>query len=186
MISGFFGRSRADERSARDLYTTIVAQARQPALYERFAVPDTVEGRFEMIVLHTVLLLHRLRREGREGQDLAQRVFNLFVADMDESLREMGVGDLGVPKRMKAVGRSFYGRIDAYGKPLVELDRLKLAEALQRNLYPADLETPARTELLADYAMEAGASLNGISFIELKSGKIELPQPGGETKEGIV
>ncbi|MHA1560406.1 MAG: ubiquinol-cytochrome C chaperone family protein [Alphaproteobacteria bacterium] len=184
MIGRFIGRFRASERFARDLYTTIVAQARQPALYRRLAVPDTVDGRFEMVVLHTVLLFHRLRPEGQEGQDLAQRVFNLFVTDMDMSLREMGVGDFGVPKRMKDVGRSFYGRIDTYGKPFADLDQSKLSEALHRNLFPTEPETPVLTEDLAHYLIAASVTLNEISFADLKSGEIGFPEPAVATMLG--
>jgi cytochrome b pre-mRNA-processing protein 3 len=184
MIGSFIGKSRASERFARDLYATIVAQARQPALYGRFRVPDTIDGRFEMVVLHTVLLFHRLRREGQEGQDLSQRVFNLFVTDMDMSLREMGVGDLGVPKRMKDVGRSFYGRIDAYGKPLADLDQPRLCEALQRNLFPAEPGTPTLTMELANYVTEASLALNNVPFADLKSGSIGFPEIASATMIG--
>ena len=184
MIGRFIGRSRADERFARDIYETIVAQARQPELYRSLAVPDTVDGRFEMVVLHMVLLFHRLRPEGREGQDLAQRIFNLFVIDMDMSLREMGVGDLGVPKRMKDVGRSFYGRVDTYGKPLADLDQSKLSEALHRNLFPAEPEMPLLTEELAHYLIAASVILSETSFADLKSGKIEFPETASATISG--
>ena len=176
MIGGFVGKSRTAERFARHLYSAIVAQARQPALYRRFGVPDTMEGRFEMVVLFTIILFLRLRREGREGQDLAQRVFNLFVTDMDMSLREMGVGDLGVPKRMKDIGRSFYGRVDAYGKPLADMDRSELCEALHRNLFPEEPEMPLLTTELADYVIQASLSLNDVSVSELKSGNIRFPE----------
>lgn len=176
MIGGFFGKSRANERFARDLYSAIVAQARQPSLYRRFGVPDTMDGRFEMVVLFTIILFFRLRREGPEGQDLGQRVFNLFVTDMDMSLREMGVGDLGVPKRMKDVGRSFYGRIDAYGKPLADVDRSELSKVLHRNLFPDEPETPVLTAELANYVVQASRSLNDISISDLKSGNIEFPE----------
>lgn len=184
MIGGFIGKSRANERFARDMYATIVARARQPTLYGRFGVPDTIDGRFEMVVLHTVLLFQRLRREGKEGQDLAQRVFNLFVTDMDMSLRELGVGDLGVPKRMKDVGRSFYGRIDAYGEPLADLDQVQLCEALHRNLFPGEPETPALTTELAKYAIEASLVLNDVPVTDLKAGNIGFPEVARATLIG--
>src|ERR1700753_3128154 len=93
---------RAD--TIASLYGTIVAQARAPAFYQSYGVPDTVNGRLEMIVLHTVLLLHRLNGEPEDTRELGQGVFDHFCRDMDENLREMGVGDLAVPKKMRKIG----------------------------------------------------------------------------------
>ena len=175
MIARFLGRTRAEEQLARDLYESIVAQARQPIFYRDLAVPDTVDGRFEMIVLHLVLLFHRLQTEGTEGQSTAQRVFDLFVTDMDMSLREMGVGDLGVPKRMKDVGRSFYGRLEAYGKPLADSNRGQMEEALQRNLFPEESGRAEDISTLTDYTINAAAHLGGTTFADIVAGNLTFP-----------
>jgi cytochrome b pre-mRNA-processing protein 3 len=177
MFAKLLGRSRVDDEATMRLYHAIVAQARQPVLYQRFAVPDTVEGRFEMIVLHSVLFFARLQREGEVGKALAQKVFDLFATDMDRSLREMGVGDLGVPKRMKAIGRSFYGRLEAYGKPLADGDRAGLAEALQRNLFPDEALAPVQTEDLAAYAFAVSSALDDEAFADLAKGDVRFPDP---------
>ena len=107
---------RAAEAAAAAIYGAVVAQARAPALYARLGVPDSVTGRFEMVVLHTVLTIDRLKRDGERGGALGQHVFDDFCRDMDQSLRELGFGDMAVPKRMKKLGESFYGRAEAYGR----------------------------------------------------------------------
>src|SRR5215208_2599562 len=96
------------------LYGIIVAQARAPAFYQDYGVPDTIDGRFEMVVLHTVLVLRRLDAESGPIRGMGQGLFDLFCGDMDGSLREMGVGDLGVPREMRRIGEAFYGRQAAY------------------------------------------------------------------------
>ncbi len=187
MFAKLLGRSRAEDEATMDLYHAIVAQARQPVLYQRFGVPDTVDGRFEMIVLHSVIFFHRLQRENKAGQSVAQGVFDVFVTDMDRSLREMGVGDLGVPKRMKKVGTSFYGRVDAYGKPLVANDRAGLAEALQRNLFPDDPVEPVKTEALAAYALAVSAALDRQIFADMAAGRVTFPDPAASLAgEGVA
>src|SRR6202034_1850226 len=103
-------RRRLHNRNIHALYGMIVAQARSRVFYADYGVPDTVEGRFELIVLHLVLLLRRLG----PGHRLGQRVFDAFCRDLDDNLREMGVGDMAVPKHMRRFAEAFYGRQDAY------------------------------------------------------------------------
>jgi len=129
----WFGRSETRDR-ARRLYTQVVDQARQPAFYRDLGVPDTIDGRFEMIVLHMVMMLRALRRDGDDGIELGQLVFDVMMDDMDSSLREMGVGDLGVGRRVKAMAQGFYGRATAYEAALAT-DEETLDQALRRNLY---------------------------------------------------
>ena len=101
------------------LYGTIVAQARTRAFYQVYGVPDTVNGRLEMIMLHAVLILQRLEREPATVRALGQGIFDRFCRDMDESMREMGVGDLAVPRKMRRIGEAFYGRQETYRQALV-------------------------------------------------------------------
>ena len=105
-------------RLGEALYEAATRQARQPAFYERLGAPDTVEGRFELYSLHVVLLLNRLKGEG----DAAQALFDTYVSALDHTLREMGVGDLTVPKKMRKLGEAFYGRAKAYQAALAEGD----------------------------------------------------------------
>ena len=120
----------------------IVAQARSPAFYVDYQVPDTVHGRFEMIVLHLVLFLRRFAPDAgsRTAADsgaarkLGQGLFDAFCSDLDDNLREMGVGDLTVPKEMRRFGEAFYGRQRAYGAALDAGDTAELEKALARNI----------------------------------------------------
>jgi len=186
VFSKILGRSKANDETADKLYGAVVAQARQPDFYRRFGVPDSVDGRLEMILLHLVLLFHRLRRDDEAGQALAQIVFDRFAIDMDRSLREMGVGDFGVPKRMKTIGRSFYGRLDGYGKPIAEADWAALRSALQRNLWPdEDADPPASAVLdLAAYAERAVAELGGQSLEAIAGGDVAFPAPADAVPSG--
>jgi hypothetical protein len=136
MILRQFGLNSQD-RSIRELYGAIVAQARSVAFYSAYGVPDTVEGRFDLIVLHIVLLLARLDRNGSSARGIGQKLFDAFCRDLDANLREMGVGDLAVPKRMRHFGEAFYGRQAAYLAALAARDDRELENALARNIFSA-------------------------------------------------
>ena len=176
LFARFLSRGKPQDGSAEELYRALVAQAREPDFYRLLGVADTVEGRLEMILLHLVLLFHRLHRDGEDGQAVAQAVFDRFTVDMDRSLREMGVGDLSVPKRMKAIGQSFYGRLDVYGRLLAERDGKGLADALERNLRP-DGPTESGSKRLAAYAEAAVTELDRTSFDLISAGHVVFPKP---------
>ena len=161
----FSGRADPASAAASAIYEQIVAQARQPAFYAEHGVPDTPTGRFEMIVAHAALVFRRLR--GDEAQSrVAQAVFDLFFADMDRSLRELGVGDLSVPKKIKGMGQVFYGRALAYAEALDAQDAGALGAALAGNLLAGsrderrerDAAAIARYMLCADAALAAAAT----------------------------
>src|SRR5215475_12061705 len=114
MLGRLFGGRRNTSDMATALYGAIVAAARAPGLYGSLGVPDTISGRFEMLVLHAFLVFNRLQAGGPAEHAASQAAFDLFCTDMDRSLRELGIGDLGVPKRMRQVGEAFYGRTRAY------------------------------------------------------------------------
>src|SRR5262245_59235088 len=133
MIFRLFHRTPPNPKIAL-LYGAIVAQARLVVFYQDYRVPDTVNGRFEMVVLHLVLLLQRLEREDEASRALGQGVFDHFCGDMDDNLRELGVGDLSVPKTMRSFGEAFYGRRKAYVSALTKPGHGTLAEVLQRNV----------------------------------------------------
>ncbi len=159
MLGRLFGRDRASEGMATGLYGAVVAQARSPALYSVLGVPDTVGGRFEMVVLHAVLMIERLKAENTTDADATgQHVFDLFCLDMDRSLRELGVGDMAVPKRMKQMGSGFYGRADAYRAALAARDADALAAAIARNTQRDD-GAGTNAAALAAYALAAAERL---------------------------
>lgn len=161
MIFGrLFRRDSKTPAIAAAVYGAIVAQARKPALYTDFGVADTVDGRFEMVVLHMILVLDRLGAGDAEARAVSQAVFDLYCTDMDRSLREMGVGDLGVPKRMKAMTQRFYGRAAAYRAALAGGDHAALREALLRNVYNGPSGAAAA---LADYTLAQHRALASVS-----------------------
>jgi cytochrome b pre-mRNA-processing protein 3 len=122
--------------AGRELYARTVAQARTPALYAKLGAPDTAEGRFELYSLHVYLLLERLKGEGDQAAETAQAVFDTYISALDHALREMGVGDLSVGKRMRKLGEAFYGRINSYERALAALpDTGALAALLTRTVY---------------------------------------------------
>src|SRR5262249_28721591 len=124
-------RRTPNERTIAALYGAIVAQARLPAFYAGYGVPDTVTGRFDMVVLHVALMVFRLRGPAALVA-LGQGVFDTFCADLDDNLREMGVSDIGVPRQMRKVGEAFYGRARAYEEALAANNDEALATVLAR------------------------------------------------------
>jgi len=140
---------------ARVLYDAVLEAARRPALYGPHGAPDTVDGRFDLIVLHAILLMRRLRDGGEPGKRLAQLVFDIMFDDMDAALREMGTGDLSVGKRIKAMGEAFYGRAKAYEAALSAGDEDALAGAMSRNMFDADPEAGPKAAAFAGYAMKS-------------------------------
>lgn len=166
------------------LYGMIVAQARSPSFYRGYGVPDAVEARIDMIMLHLVLVLRGLRGTGSaaEGQrstdqqnrPLAQDLFDRFCQDMDDNFREMGVGDLTVPKEMQRIAEAFYGRAKAYDAALDAGDTASLETALARNIYNAT-ESHSGTRRLAAYTREAAHAIGAQDA--LLRGEVRFPDP---------
>lgn len=172
MISLPFRRaSRAP--TIETVYGMIVAQARSPAFYLAYGVPDTVNGRFDMIVLHLVLVLGRLRGTSPNVHPLGQQIFDRFCRDMDANFREMGVGDLAVPKEMKRVAEAFYGRSAAYEAALAAGDGAALAQALARNVYDLP-DVGVGAARLAAYMIETARQL---AAQDPSLGALQFPHP---------
>lgn len=131
---------------AREVYDTLVRAARKPGLYGENGAPDTVDGRFDMITAHAILLFRRLRGQGEAATELSQLVFDRMFDDFDAALREMGTGDLSVGKKIREMGEAFYGRAKAYEDALNAGDEDKLAAILERNLFAVDAEEEAIPE----------------------------------------
>lgn len=174
MVFGFFNRHKGVD--VGPLYLSIVAQARQAVFYRDMAVEDTVDGRFEMLVLHLVLVIERLRDEDKSISAAGQDLFDFFLKDMDRNLREMGVGDLSVGKRMKKIGRSVYGRFEAFGKPMAERDQSVLAVAIDRNVFAGDPH-PGEANRLAAYALETAQRLASQATSDIEAGRVDWPVP---------
>ena len=169
-------RHTPQERIIASLYGTIVAQARVPAFYRSYGVPDTVNGRMEMIMLHAVLLLRRLEGEAPPARALGQELFDRFCRDMDESLREMGVGDLAVPRKMRRIGEAFYGRQAAYQAALAAPGDGPLAATLQRNVF-AGAPEPTAAARLAVYVREAVRRLAALDTEGFERAELAFPDP---------
>src|SRR5262245_12820213 len=169
-------RHTPQEHIIASLYGAIVAQARAPAFYRSYGVPDTVNGRMEMIMLHAVLLLRRLEGEAPPVRTLGQQLFDRFCRDMDESLREMGVGDLAVPRKMRRIGEAFYGRQAAYQAALAAPGDAPLAAALQRNVFAGAAE-PVAAAQLAVYVREAVRRLAALDAEGLERAELAFPDP---------
>jgi cytochrome b pre-mRNA-processing protein 3 len=178
-LAGFFpGRGRRrHERIGFELYAAAVAAAREPALYLEVGVPDTLDGRFDVIGLHVFLLIHRLTGAPEPGPALAQAVFDAMFGDMDVNLREMGVGDLSVGKKVKAMWEAFHGRAAAYAAALDADDPAVLEAALRRNVWrrvPAPDHGPA---MLARLARAQSAYLAGQQLAALAAGRARFLTP---------
>lgn len=156
------------------LYGAIVAQARCPAFYADYGVPDTVEARFDMLVLHVALLFRRMRDAG-SSRALGQGVFDRFCKDMEDNLREMGVGDLSVPKSMRRIGEAFYGRAAAYDEALASPSEEALVAALSRNVFAG--ASVARPQRLATYVRTAVAELARQPDPAFAAGQVSWPDP---------
>lgn len=170
----WFKPSGADD-SAYLLYRTLVTQARAPQFYLNAGVPDTLDGRFDMIVMHMFLLIDRLTAAGAEAEDLSQRLFDVMFDDMDQALREMGVGDLSVGKKVKTMARAFYGRLAAYDKGFRAEDEDALKEAIKRNVF-AELEvSDGQLQALARYMRDGRASLGACTTDDLRAGEAVFP-----------
>ena len=156
MILSLFRKKTATE-PVYAAYNSIVAQSRQPDFYAEMGVPDTVTGRFDMISLHMALLFRRLRHGPQSAKDFSQAVFDLFFKDMDRSLREMGVSDLGVPKKIQKMGNLFFGLLAAMNEAMDRNDGDALAGVLARNVF--DGQDAQQLRALADYVVARDAEL---------------------------
>ena len=156
----------------RTLYEAIVAAARHPVFYAEWGIPDTLDGRFDMIVLHVFVVLERLKVEAPRFR---QRLVDELFADMDRSLREMGVGDLSVGKKVRVMAEVFYGRVSAYETAL-NGEPSGLAAALERNLFP-DGAPGGSVEKLAAHVRALRVKLGATAPELLAAGQVTFPEP---------
>lgn len=177
MILGLFRSPRRPVIEA--LYDSAASASRAPALYAGLGVPDTVEGRFESLSLHVVLALRALRRLPPPAGDVSQDLVNHFFGQLEAFLREMGVGDVVVPKRMKRMAQAFYGRAASYDDALDRGDRAALAAALGRNVRGGDAAAPG----LASYCLAAEDALAGSDLGALLERGLPFPPPHRFTEE---
>jgi cytochrome b pre-mRNA-processing protein 3 len=181
MIFPLFRRNPQHEIIA-SLYGTIVAQARAPAFYRDYGVPDTPDGRLEMIMLHTLLFLWRLEGEAAPARALGQGLFDHFCQDIDASMREMGVGDLAVPRKMRRIGEAFYSRQAAYRAALALSGDAALVALLERYVFAAPSKGGAVARLAA-YIREAVRQLAQQAPERFGRAELRFPDPTKVTAE---
>jgi cytochrome b pre-mRNA-processing protein 3 len=167
---------RPQDAKIRALYGMIVAQARSPGFYAAYGVPDSVDGRFDMIVLHMVLVMRRLAAATGERLSFSQGLFDQFCLDLDDNLREMGVGDLAVPKKMRRLGGAFYGRQTAYNAALDQAGDEELVNALARNIFGTSGGV-GQARRLAVYVRAATHALDAEHDAALLRGEVAFPDP---------
>jgi cytochrome b pre-mRNA-processing protein 3 len=163
---------------AMTLALAVHAAARHPAFYTTLGVPDSFDGRFELLVLHVQLVLRRLRADGNDGADLSQRLFDKVTGHFDEALRAVGVGDMSVGKRVKTMTSALYGRLSAYDGGLDADGHAVLREALRRNVYGTQpgVEDDALDQLTG-YVLAADRHLSTCSFEAIQAGRDLFPDP---------
>jgi cytochrome b pre-mRNA-processing protein 3 len=161
-----FIKPRPTLAAGRRLYAAAVARARNPKLYAEYGAPDTVEGRFELYTVHVFLLLDRLRGEGPQASETSQALFDTYVSALDDALREMGVGDLSVGKKMRKLGEAFYGRVKSYEKAFQALPDAAALEALVARTVYAEGNAQAAPKLAA-YVLAERATLRETSVARL-------------------
>jgi cytochrome b pre-mRNA-processing protein 3 len=178
VFSKLFRRDAARD-AAHSLYVGLVSQARHPDLYSRLDVPDSLDGRFDSVALHAFLVLNRLKREeSASAAALAQHLVDAFVDDMDRSVRELGVGDMGVSRRVKQMAQALYGRAAVYEEAAADPDDVRLMAALARNLYGTREATPpASLAGAARYVRASIAKLADQDMADIAEGRIAFPEP---------
>lgn len=179
MVLASLFRRKPHREAVRRAYAAIVERARAPVFFLEWGVPDTLDGRFEVIALHGFLVLHRLRAEHSMTADYAQDLFDVMFVDLDRGLREMGASDLGVGRHVKAMAQAFYGRIVAYEEGLASGDEV-LVEALRRNLYGTTKPRPDQLARLAAYLRSQETALAAVPATGLLAGEVSFAPVGRE------
>ena len=181
-MKNWFCRQDKGEGVALDLYVAAVAQARQPLFYVEYGVPDTVDGRFDLIILHVYLFLRQLNQlaltdggsaESVQAAQRAQLLFDVMFSDMDRSLREMGVSDISIGKRVKHMVKAFYGRAVAYDEGLMGPDTV-LRNALERNLFGTVQPSQNQLAAMAKYLRYQADNLAKASNQDILAGKLKF------------
>jgi cytochrome b pre-mRNA-processing protein 3 len=177
ILARWFGR-RLEAETTLSVYRRIVAQSRRPVFYAGLGVPDTAEGRFEMLALHLFLVLHRLKNERGDPAcaALAQSLVDQAVADLDANLREMGAGDLGVGRKVKRMAKALYGRIGAYEAGLAG-GEAALHAAVRQTVFTAGSPGEPQVAALARYLTACRDLLAAWPTRELTAGNLAFPLP---------
>ena len=176
-LLSLFTRGPDRSRHAAWIYNALVEQARRPQFYESMEVPDTLDGRFDLIVLHAGLYLPRLKSVRTDGKALAQATFDQMFASMEQGLRELGNGDMSVPKKIQKMVQAFYGRATAYDTALRGGDLAALRAALHRNVYRGAEISNTQLDALVTYVRAASQALQAAADGDIVAGTFAWPAP---------
>ncbi len=176
MIFDVFKVKKNNRQIVDRQYALLTEAARTPQFYLALGVPDTVMGRFEMLSLVMILYFRRTAQSARSGQEVAQEIIDAFFQDIDHSIRELGIGDQSVPKRMKKLAGMFYGRLETYSEALARKHPEGLAAALKRNIHPEGHDAQDM-DGLAQWALRADAALAEMAEDAVVTGSVTLPLP---------
>lgn len=183
MLARLIRRNRVPLDAVARLYVGLVEQARRPEFYTVGGVPDSVRGRFDMIVLHAFVVFRRLQAEDGRHAAFAQALFDHMFADMDTNLRELGVGDLSVGKKVKRMAQDFYGRVVAYERGLASRDDAELGSALRRNLFYGAEPSPEQVAAMTGYLRRETDALGARPVETLLAGTVRFGPPPGALDE---
>jgi cytochrome b pre-mRNA-processing protein 3 len=166
----FLKKKNPSEQDAAPAYAAVLMQVRRPQFYAQFSVPDTFDGRFDLMLVHLFLLIDRMIAEGPAGLDFNQDLFDVTFADMDQTLRERGIGDMGMPKHMRRMMKAFNGRMHAYD--IAIKGTAAMEEVLARNLFGTIENPPAHgLAAMAAYIRDSRDALRTQSFENIKAGR---------------
>lgn len=181
-MPGILKSKNSHDRQARAVYAGILEHIRKPEFYTMYAVPDTFDGRFDLMLVHVFLAIDGATRgAGTQAQAFNQALFDTVFADMDQTLREMGIGDMGIPKHMRRMMKAFNGRMHAYDAGLREG---ALKEALSRNLYGTLRNPPpCEVENMALYMQDSVSRLQKQGAEAIMCGAVSFPDPARQDKE---
>lgn len=174
-----FDRLRSDPArdGAHALYLVLMEQARRPEFYLDAGVPDSLDGRFDMLVLHAFLVMRRLRGTGRKGRGVSQGLYDVMFADLDRTFREMGVGDFGIGHKINRMSKAYMGRVKAYEEALAAPQDGPLRDALLRNLFRGLEPAAENLDRMVDYVRRADRELAGRPTGSLLAGELEFAAP---------
>ena len=168
---GFLKAKKLYHVEARGVYAKVLTQIRKQVFYEDYGVPDTFDGRFDLMLVHLFMVMDAVGYDG-QGENFNQALFDVTFADMDQTLREMGVGDMGVPKRMRKMMKAFNGRMHVYAQAL---ENGALVEAFKRNLYgTVEKADDKQVKAFVDYFESNLRVLRDISPGKLMQGDFEF------------
>lgn len=172
----WFADQAARKDAAEKIYDAIVAQSRNPAFYLRFGVPDTLSGRFDMLVIHIFMVLQNLRLGGKEGEFLGREIVEAFIREMDSMVRDLGVEESQVPREVRRIASLFYGQILIYAAAAEKGDPAALAEAVWKSFRSGNPYAQVAAREVADYMLEALRTVRETPLTHLLQGYLDFPE----------